>query len=257
MAERAGHGVRIAVIDSGAHPGHPHIDAAQLARGVAVDRAGSIDAGEGATLDRIGHGTAVAAAIQQWAPGAVMLPVRVFGTALRASPRAVIAAIDWCIEEGVDLVNLSLGTTGTAHEPVFAAAVARAGEAGTLLVSARTAGGCASIPGCLAGTIGVDLDPGVSRNGWRLSDDPRHRGGAGAVFLASGEPRPIPGVVPNRNLGGISFAVANITGFAAAALARHATTCSVTTKGRERLATVCALLSATAPLPAGAGVPAA
>ena len=34
----------------------------------------------------------------------------------------------------------------------------------------------------------------------------------GSAFLASGFPRPIPGVSPARNLGGISFAVANVTG---------------------------------------------
>jgi len=35
------------------------------------------------------------------------------------------------------------------------------------------------------------------------------------VFRASGFPRPIPGVPPERNLTGISFAVANVTGFVA------------------------------------------
>jgi hypothetical protein len=36
-----------------------------------------------------------------------------------------------------------------------------------------------------------------------------------ALFLASGFPRPIPGVPPERNLQGVSFAVANVTGFLA------------------------------------------
>jgi hypothetical protein len=43
------------------------------------------------------------------------------------------------------------------------------------------------------------------------------------VFRASGFPRPIPGVPPDRNLHGISFAVANMTGFVARARADHAT----------------------------------
>ena len=37
------------------------------------------------------------------------------------------------------------------------------------------------------------------------------------VFFASGYPRSIPGVAPERNLNGISFAVANMTGFVARA----------------------------------------
>jgi hypothetical protein len=43
------------------------------------------------------------------------------------------------------------------------------------------------------------------------------------VFRASGYPRPIPGVPADRNLHGISFAVANVTGFVARARATHAT----------------------------------
>jgi len=35
------------------------------------------------------------------------------------------------------------------------------------------------------------------------------------LYHASGFPRPIPGVAPERNLKGISFAVANVTGLLA------------------------------------------
>jgi len=38
------------------------------------------------------------------------------------------------------------------------------------------------------------------------------------VFRTSGFPRPIDGLPPERNLSGISFAVANMTGFVARAL---------------------------------------
>jgi hypothetical protein len=37
------------------------------------------------------------------------------------------------------------------------------------------------------------------------------------VFYASGYPRPVPGLPQERNLNGISFAVANMTGFVARA----------------------------------------
>jgi hypothetical protein len=39
-----------------------------------------------------------------------------------------------------------------------------------------------------------------------------------AVFAASPYPRPIPGVPRERNLSGVSFAVANVTGFIARAV---------------------------------------
>ena len=42
--------------------------------------------------------------------------------------------------------------------------------------------------------------------------------GRRTIFRASPYPRPVPGVPPERNLKGISFAVANMTGFVARVL---------------------------------------
>jgi hypothetical protein len=39
-------------------------------------------------------------------------------------------------------------------------------------------------------------------------------------FVAPGFPRPIPGVPPDKNLKGLSFAVANVTGLLAALFGR-------------------------------------
>ena len=61
-------------------------------------------------VDRLGHGTAVFAAIQEKAPGAEVYAVRVFTDRLKTSARALVAAIDWAAERRVRVVNLSLGT---------------------------------------------------------------------------------------------------------------------------------------------------
>lgn len=202
--------VRIAVIDSGVHPAHPHIDAARLLPGVAVTGDGTIDANADATLDRLGHGTAVMAAIQEMAPAALCIPLRIFGDSLRTTARALVTAIDWAIDAKVDLVNLSLGTTNAAHRPAFMAAAARAKAAGTLIVAARENGEIPCYPGCLPDAIGVALDWECPRDVWWVErkDDGLH-------FRTSGHPRPIPGVPQQRNLHGVSFAVANMTGHAA------------------------------------------
>jgi subtilisin family serine protease len=198
--------VRVAVIDSGVHPDHPHIAANRLLPGVAIASDGTVTADDEATLDRLGHGTAVTAAIQEKAPGALILPVRVFHDALKTSARALVTAIAWSIEQGADVINLSLGTVNAAHREVFADAVAQAGEAGALIVAAREAEGVACFPGSLDGVLGVGLDWDCPRERWRVED---------GVFYASGYPRPIPGVAPRRNLYGISFATAQASGFAA------------------------------------------
>jgi len=55
------------------------------------------------------------------------------------------------------------------------------------------------------------LDWDCPRDSYRSSLLPDGR----TLYHASGFPRPIPGVAPERNLKGISFAVANVTGLIA------------------------------------------
>lgn len=200
--------LRIAVIDSGVHPTHPHIAADRLLPGLSLLADGTVLNGEDETLDRSGHGTAVTAAIQEQAPDALILPIRVFREGLRASARALAGAIRCAIEARVDLINLSLGTPNASHADVFAALADEAVAAGALIVAAREAEGAPCWPGCLPQVLGVGLD-------W---DVPRGVPGIGAdgVVYASGYPRPIPGVPQQRNLYGISFAVAQLTGWVAA-----------------------------------------
>ncbi|AHE54781.1 hypothetical protein NX02_15500 [Sphingomonas sanxanigenens DSM 19645 = NX02] len=208
-----GRGVRIAVIDSGVHPAHPHIDGTRLLGGVAITREGRVEDDLEAILDRLGHGTAVSAAIQQGAPGADLLTVRVFREALRASAVALIAAIDWAIAAKADIINLSLGSTNAAHRDAFAHAAARADDAGIVLVAAHAVDGVPCWPGALPSVLGVALDPECPIGACRaIAREGR------TVFAAAGVPRSIDGVPPRLNLYGVSFAVARMSGFAALAL---------------------------------------
>lgn len=200
--------VRVAVIDSGVHPGHPHILASRLLPGVAIHADGTLEQHQDAALDRLGHGTAVTAAIQELAPEALILPIRVFRDALRASPRALIAAMDWASGQGAHFINLSLGTTNPAHADHFAGAAAR--TAARIVAPRSAADDAPCWPGMLAGVIAVGLDWDVPRGTAQLRPD--------GVHYASGYPRPIEGIPQQRNLHGISFATAQVTGLAAAGL---------------------------------------
>lgn len=204
MADR----LRIAVIDSGVHPAHPHIDAARLLPGFSLLADGTVLTGADEMVDTLGHGTAVTAAIQEQAPDALILPIRVFRDGLRASARSLAGAIRCAIEAEVDLINLSLGTTNPAHGDVFAALADEALQAGALIVAAREAQGAPCWPGCLPQVLGVGLDWDVPRGAPCLDAD--------GEVIASGFPRPIPGVAQQRNLYGISFAVAQVSGWVAA-----------------------------------------
>jgi Subtilase family len=186
--------MRIAVIDSGIHAGHPHVGRLAGAIHFTADGEGSDP------VDRLGHGTAVAGAIREKAPAADLFSVKVFDRRLSAHIAAILRALIWCREERMDLINLSLGTPNPAHCASLLEAIADSG----VVVSAAHLW-----PGSLPGVISVAADEGCPRNEYMRR---------GQTFLASPYPRPIPGVPPSRNLNGVSFAVANMTGFVARVL---------------------------------------
>jgi subtilisin family serine protease len=200
----------VAILDSGVHAGHPHV--LGVAGGQGFDLEGRpVDDHE----DRLGHGTAVAAVIREKAPNAHLLAVKVFDRELRAPMAALLAGLDWALERPVRLLNLSLGTTESGHEGDLRPRVERAVSEGVLLVAAATAEGATpGLPGVLPGVLAVEVDWGCPRHEVRIVRLGDGRPGC----RASGFPRPIPGVPPERNLKGVSFAVANVTGLLARAL---------------------------------------
>jgi hypothetical protein len=84
-----------------------------------------------------------------------------------------------------------------------------------MIVSPREYEGTEWLPGSLPDVLGVELDEECPRDAIRIATDRGDPGAGEIVLLASGYPRPIPGVPPERNLNGISFAVANATGMVA------------------------------------------
>jgi subtilisin family serine protease len=199
--------VRVVIIDSGVHASHPHVHG--VSGGVGVDSAGDLHADY---LDRLGHGTAVAAVIREKAPAAEILIAKVFDRELAATGQALVAACEWAIRERADLVNLSLGTANPEHAEALAAVVSRMRGAGIVIVAAGAQDGVSWLPGTLPGVWSVTLDWTLPRDRCRLVVEE-----GGLTFEACGYPRPIPGVPPEKNLKGLSFAVANVTGLLAAA----------------------------------------
>jgi subtilisin family serine protease len=203
-------GVRVAVVDSGIFPDHPHVLGVE--GGVAITPDGEDDD----YIDGIGHGTAVAAAIRERAPDARLYAVKVFDRALAGSVTTLVRGVDWAIDHGCHIINLSLGTARLEHAARLNAVVERAQAAGAVLVAAREDGGQQFLPGSLPGVIGVVVDWDCPRDRVRARRLPTGQ----FVCHASGYPRQIPGVPPARNLMGVSFAVANTTGWIARVVSR-------------------------------------
>ena len=200
----------VGVVDSGIHASHPHIG--QVAAGAGFDGDGN---SHDDTVDCLGHGTAVAAAIQDLAPAVRVCPLKVFDRTLDTSVGALGAAIDWAAAHGLPLVNLSLGTNDGSSSGALADAVGRAHRAGVVIVAAGSHRGVDWLPGTLDldGVVRVELDWECPRGSHRVKGSTE-----APVFRTCGYPRSIPGVDPERNLKGLSFAVANVTGIAARAM---------------------------------------
>lgn len=200
LAHRTGRGVRVAVVDSGIVAGHPHVGPVEA--GIHLSASGDDED----FRDRIGHGTAVAAAIREKAPGADLVAVRVFERDLSCDAGTLARAIVWASDHGARLINLSLGTDNALHEAALADAVRHAVSREAVVVAAGEADGRRWLPGGLPGVVAVRLDWDCPRQEVRITT------GDQVFWVASGYPRPIPGIPPERNLKGLSFAVANVTG---------------------------------------------
>jgi hypothetical protein len=206
LNEYTGRGVRIAVVDSGVHAAHPHVGGVD--QGIAIRDDGALD---NDFVDRLGHGTAVTAAIREKSPDAAIIAVKVFWRSLSTDIASLIRGIDEGRACGASIINLSLGTSNEAHRSLLQDAVQRASAHNAVIVGAVETG-IEWLPGSLDGVIPVMLDWQCPRHEYRLATHNGRR-----AIAASGYPREIPNVPPERNLKGISFAVANASGFVARA----------------------------------------
>jgi hypothetical protein len=202
--------IRVAVIDSGVHASHPHVGG--VGGGIGIDEHGTP---HDDFVDRLGHGTAVAAAIREKAPDADLFAIKVFDRELAATGAALVAACQQALKLRAQIVNLSLGTQNSEHEPALTDVVNQLRDTGTLVIAAGEQAGVRWLPGAIAGVWSVTLDWSVPRDSCWLERIDQN----GASFRASGFPRPIPGVPPEKNVKGLSFAVANVTGIVAKILA--------------------------------------
>jgi subtilisin family serine protease len=208
-----GAGVRVAVIDSGWDRSRAD---ARVLPGIHVRAdAGGIDVGAD-DRDRLGHGTAATGQVLALAPGAVILPVRVFGDALETSPAALVAAIDRAVQEGARVVNLSLGTARKdALRPLYAACE-RARRAGAIVVAAGGNAGEACYPAVFEHVVGVAAAAFDSPFSFRYRPD------EALEVEASGVRQPVPGLDGGVTLAsGTSAAAPYVSAIVALLLERH------------------------------------
>lgn len=108
-----GSGVRVCVLDSGVDGSHPLVGGLDRAMGVMTGTGGELVIGETAPTDSAGHGTACASVIRSVAPQVSLTSVQVLTDGKHGSGAALLAGLSWAIDEGFDVINMSLSTTKT------------------------------------------------------------------------------------------------------------------------------------------------
>jgi subtilisin len=148
-------GVTVAIVDSGVEGSHPALGGA-LRRSVHVDLAGEeATVHDDEAVDVVGHGTACASIVHALAPDAMLLSVRVLGPDNRGKGLAFAAGVEWAIEQGAEIISLSLSSRSEALFGMFHDLADRAYFAGSLLVCAANNVAVASYPSLFAAVVSV------------------------------------------------------------------------------------------------------
>ena len=177
-----GGGVQVAVIDSGVDGEHPAIGG-RLTRRLRVDtddvEARVVDDPE--AVDLVGHGTACAGIIAAIAPAAELVSIRVLGPDNRGKGRALAAAVEWAIDQGIGIVNMSLSSRSEAMFTTFHALADRAYFANSLLVCAANNVPGPSYPSLFAAVLSVAAHDVADPDVWFYNPTPPVEFGAYGV----------------------------------------------------------------------------
>ena len=106
--------------------------------------------------DATGHGTEVTRLIGAAAPKAMLIHAQVFGESFETAPVLVAGGLDWLVERGVRIVNMSFGLR--ADRTVLEQSCAAALKGGVVLIAAAPAQGPPCFPAAYDGVIAVTGD---------------------------------------------------------------------------------------------------
>ncbi|MDQ3870304.1 MAG: S8 family serine peptidase [Chloroflexota bacterium] len=211
-----GSGVTVAIVDSGLEAEHPAL-LGRVIESVAVELVdGEPKVVPDDSGDLFGHGTACGGIILALAPDANLVSVRVLGPDLRGKGAVFAAGLEWAVERGAQVANLSLSSKSEALYGTFHQLVDEAYFRNVALVSAANNVPGLSYPSLFSSVFSVaahaEPDP------WRFYYNPSPP----VEFGAWGVDVPIAWKDRGTTVAtGNSFAAPHIAGLAALILSRH------------------------------------
>jgi uncharacterized NAD-dependent epimerase/dehydratase family protein len=105
--------------------------------------------------DPVGHGTACVELIGRLAPSAQISSLAITNEHGSFELEALIQSIEWCIEKGIHVVSISLGTTDSSRRAELERVCTQAHAVGLVIVAAGHNDGLVSFPAHCESTIGV------------------------------------------------------------------------------------------------------
>lgn len=211
--------MRVAIIDSGIDAGHPDLGGCVDVNGgaeVTLDETGEPVVCIGPHEDAFGHGTACAGIIHSIAPDAVVTSVKVLGAGLSGRAVVFLRGLGWAIEQGFDVINLSLGTTKRDWALAFYELCDAAYFGNSFLVTAANNIARPSFPSLYASVASVACSNSKDPFRFHYNPDPP------TEFLAPGIDVDVAWLDGARIVGtGNSYAAPHISGIAALVRAKH------------------------------------
>ena len=106
-----GANIRVCILDSGIESGHPLVGDLEGAVAISFGEDGDPIVEEDSEGDLCGHGTACAGIVRALAPDCRLFSARVLGAGYTGSGAVLLEGLHWAIEQGYDVINMSLSTT--------------------------------------------------------------------------------------------------------------------------------------------------
>jgi subtilisin len=218
FAGSTGARVKVAVIDSGVDADHPRVGG--VAGGVAFELDPEAPLGfvevEGPHTDLVGHGTACAGIIRSIAPDAEIYSVRVLGANLKGRGALLHGGIEWSVERGMQVANLSLSSKAEAMFGPLHEVADLAYFSGTALVCAANNLPGPTYPAQYSSVISVAARAGADDRSLAYNAHPPVEFGARGIdvdvaWAAHG----------SITATGNSFAAPHVTGMVALMLGKH------------------------------------
>lgn len=212
-----GSGVKVAVVDSGIDSNHEAIQG--HVKGYMAfweDEHGEIQSSDAPHADVFGHGTACADIIRRLAPEVELYSVQVLGPMLSGRGTVFLAGLRWAIEQGMHVVNLSLGSTKQEYFGLFHELVDDAYFKNTMLVTAANNMPVPSFPSLYAAVASVACHEGQDPYEFYYNPEPPVEFGAPGInvtvaWFGGGR----------MTVTGNSFSAPHITGLTAKILGKH------------------------------------